>query len=187
MDSEFLQTLMEKNVRNKPVGWFSSLQTYFKGPIESFSIRIGDLVSFRRIAQDVRSKGEEFFSAKIRKQKLTQQVNWEETYPHLKALVDHASKTGRIFDQKLKDFGLFLFLKSGPSAYKFLSKELPLPSIQTVRNELGQIENVVEGEIRVEELSNYLKAHNLPPYIWLSEDATRCISKVSKKKYIRTF
>lgn len=173
---------MEKNVRNKPPGWFTTLNTYYTGPVENFSIKIGDLISFKRIAMDVKAKGLEFFTVSRKPNKNIKEVNnWEAQYPCLKLMLDHAKKSSRVYDKKLKDLGLFLFLRCGPSAYSFLVKKLPLPSLQTVKKELGLIENVVEGNVRVDDLVTFLKTNRLPPYVWLSEDATRCISKVSMR------
>lgn len=59
-----------------------------------------------------------------------------------------------------------------------MGKLLPVPSIQTIKRDLGAVENIEEGKIRSDELKEFLEKNNYEKYVWLSEDATRCVSRV---------
>uniref|UniRef100_A0A336MEY4 CSON014468 protein n=1 Tax=Culicoides sonorensis TaxID=179676 RepID=A0A336MEY4_CULSO len=173
-DSDDIYNLIEETIRRNG---YSNLSSYYTGDLKNFRMKTGDKIRFKQIAQDARNKGKEFFEEPKINNKIKKQT-WDNEYPFLKMMVQQASKLNRNYDQKLKDLGLYLFLKSGPSTYKFMTENLPLPSIQTVKNELGSIENVIEGEVRVKEFIKFLEVNKLPPVVWLSEDATRSITKI---------
>lgn len=78
----------------------------------------------------------------------------------------------------MKELCLLLFLTGGPTTYNLLSSVLPLPSLALIRKELGIFKHVSEGILRVDELKSFLIQNNLPLDIWLSEDATWCITQV---------
>lgn len=111
------------------------------------------------------------------------------------------------YSEALKSFATFLFVKCGRSGYEFLSQNLPLPctntirefaylslpsmllsvavaftsafySIHTVKNIDKNKTRIVEGQLRIQELSEYLDRMKAPRCVWLSEDATAIVSKV---------
>lgn len=163
---------LDEVVRQRPT-FYPSLPTYFQGQIEHFSLKIADKLLLKKIEIEVMKHEPEYFI-----QPVTKKPDWKNKYPLLKLLVEHCVQNKTQFDPELKKLGLYLFIKCGPSAYNFLRQSFPLPSKQTVKNELSSIENIVEGELRVDRLLQHLSDHKLPKVVWLSEDATRCVSKV---------
>lgn len=92
-----------------------------------------------------------------------------------------------MYTEDMKEISLLIFLKGGPSTYSLLCEVLPLPSLSSVRQDLGSMENVIEGQLRVQELKGFLLSNNLPLDIWLSEDATRCITQVCFVIFLNIF
>lgn len=91
-------------------------------------------------------------------------------------------KAGYRFEELTKMFAAYIFMLSGPLAYETLNANLPLsiPSISTVHRFIADKgPRVIEGEMRTDELLQYLKNRNLPLKVSLSEDATRITAKVS--------
>lgn len=91
-------------------------------------------------------------------------------------------KPGYRFDELTKMFSAYIFMLTGPLAYETLNANLPLsvPSISTVSRFLKDNgPKVVEGNMRTDELVQYLKSRNLPLRVSISEDATRITAKVS--------
>lgn len=166
--------LLEDVIRQRPF-YYSLFSTYYKGEIKDFRIKWSDKLLLQKIEKQIIEKGSDFF---VLPKPRGKQNYWKTKYPLLKLLVEHCESGSQKYDPDLKRLGLYLYIKCGPSAYSFLYEHLPLPRKQTVKNELGSIENIVEGELRVTRLLQHLKDHNLPNIIWLSEDATRCVSKV---------
>lgn len=90
-------------------------------------------------------------------------------------------KGGYRFDEDIKQFATYFRMLAGPLAYETLQKnlELCLPSLSSTNRYMRkQSNNIVEGCIRTNELVNYLKARDLPPFVALSEDATRITGTV---------
>ncbi|GAB0086470.1 Peptidase S1, PA clan [Sergentomyia squamirostris] len=73
------------------------------------------------------------------------------------------------------DYGLYMFMLSGPIAYKNLAKNTAeLPSLSKIKKYLQEQDcRIEEGKLRAEELKEYINKQKLPPYVWLSEDATK--------------
>lgn len=91
-------------------------------------------------------------------------------------------KTGYRFDDLTKMFASYIFMLAGPLAYETINANLPLsiPSTSTVRRFItDKGPRVLEGHMREDELSTYLKDRNLPRKVSLSEDGTRITAKVS--------
>ncbi|KAF0688873.1 Uncharacterized protein FWK35_00037959, partial [Aphis craccivora] len=105
----------------------------------------------------------------------------------LKCLYECASKNqlntknNNRFDEQLKKFSVYLFIVGGRLLYETLHKNMndALPSISTLFRFLDNTQNnVTEGCFRFEELRVFLIKRNLPPKIWISEDATSITGKI---------
>lgn len=91
-------------------------------------------------------------------------------------------KQGYRHDEITKMFAAFLKMVSGLLAYEILHANFPLslPSVSTVNRFITDNgPRIVEGEMRSDELVQYLRSRNLPLVVSLSEDATRITAKVS--------
>lgn len=92
------------------------------------------------------------------------------------------NKTGKRikYPDLFKTFCTYLYILSGPKAYNTLRCALPIISLRTAQNHLGTMhgDRVVEGELRVDALKKFLDLTNSPYVVWLSEDATRIVSKL---------
>lgn len=77
------------------------------------------------------------------------------------------------YDRYMKEVGLYLFILAGPLAYETLQKNLPLPSIATVKRLLGAENKMREGELQVDAIKKQIDKLGLPPFIWAAEDDTR--------------
>lgn len=85
-------------------------------------------------------------------------------------------KQGYRYDDDLKRICVHNRLLSGPMAFKTLHLNLNgcFPSISTTNRYIHRVDHaIIEGELRVNELANYLKERNQPMWVCLSEDATR--------------
>lgn len=90
-------------------------------------------------------------------------------------------KEGYRFDEDTKSHASFLRMIAGRLAYETLQHNLPhaLPSLSTTDRFINQTHhNVIEGELRCNELVSYLNDRKLPLFVSLSEDATRVINRV---------
>lgn len=91
-------------------------------------------------------------------------------------------KQGYRFDILIKMFSAYIKMVAGLLAYETLHANFPLslPSVSTVNRFLADNgPQIVEGEMRTDELLRYLQSRNLPLEISLSEDATRITPKIS--------
>ncbi|XP_050514976.1 uncharacterized protein LOC126890166 [Diabrotica virgifera virgifera] len=105
----------------------------------------------------------------------------------LKYLLDSAirnskNKSGHTnkFDDGMKRFWLYIFISAGRMSYEILHSNLKniLPSVTTIHRQLEEMNNILEGEVRIEDLKLYLQKRNYPPIIFISEDQTALIKKV---------
>lgn len=78
------------------------------------------------------------------------------------------------YDRDLFHFSVYLFLVGGKSCYQSLQANLPMPSVSSIYKHIGKNKStIIEGEIRVNELNDYLEnKHVDEKIIWLKEDAT---------------
>lgn len=84
----------------------------------------------------------------------------------------------RRYSDAIKNFGIYLYIMCGKQAYEVISNNLPFPHPGTILQSISmQKENVIEGKLRVKELSDYLTRMNAPRNIWLSEDGSGIIPK----------
>lgn len=74
---------------------------------------------------------------------------------------------------------VYAYMLGGKLLYEFLRENLHLPSTSTVNCFIAQnSDKIVEGEVRVKQLSDYLDKMKAPRSVWLSEDATGIIPKI---------
>lgn len=103
------------------------------------------------------------------------------------------------YSQIIKDFFTYIYLLGGKNCYETLKANLPIPSTKTIRKfdlniksskvqfifvfTVRQIESneqrVTEGQLRCRELKTYLEQLGAEKVVWLSEDATQIIQKIS--------
>jgi hypothetical protein len=73
----------------------------------------------------------------------------------------------------------FLLRETYKKTLQVLYSNLPLPSISTVQQNMKNNDNkIVEGQLRMSELKDFLVSNNLPLKVWISEDGTRILDKV---------
>lgn len=99
----------------------------------------------------------------------------------LNELMDLFNKTGKriTFTSHFKTFCSYMYILAGPKAYKTLQMVLPLIALRTAQQHLHDTHTrIIEGELRIGALKEFLKRTKSPPVVWLSEDATRIISKL---------
>lgn len=97
----------------------------------------------------------------------------------ISTVLDYLKSGNKKYPRVTKNIGLFIYLHVGPTMYPFFQKNFFLPSLTLVKNYLkDEFEMIIEGELRVNQLQQWLERHNLPPVVWISEDATRVIPKV---------
>lgn len=92
------------------------------------------------------------------------------------------NKHGYRHDILTKMFAAFLKMVAGLLAYQILHANFPLslPSVSTVNRFITDNgPPIIEGEMRVDELLQYLQSRNFPLRISMSEDGTRCTAKIS--------
>ncbi|XP_055643677.1 uncharacterized protein LOC129779924 [Toxorhynchites rutilus septentrionalis] len=83
------------------------------------------------------------------------------------------------FADEFKTYCTYMYILAGPKAYNTLKSTLPLISLRTAQKHLHKtIDRVKEGKLRVEQLKKFLELTDSPPVVWLSEDATRLVSKL---------
>lgn len=148
---------------------YASFTSYYKGDLGTFQVPLGEIVVFEQISEEVqalRAKTEPLLEVSKTGHKL------------FDLMADFLGGKQKFYPKVIKEISLLLFLSGGPSTYNLLVDLLPLPSLPTIRRELGIIKPVTEGELRIKELKEFLVKNNLPLDVYLSEDATRCISQV---------
>lgn len=109
---------------------------------------------------------------------------------------------GRRFIENVQLFATYLYLMCGRACYETLSANLPIPQANTIRKfsmnysknswncflnycmfiTVGYISKskskIIEGQLRVQELSEYLERLKMPKKIWICEDASGINAKV---------
>lgn len=126
----------------------------------------------------------------------------------LKELVETARKNKKVhstryrYSDSVQWFATYLFLLGGRATYEFVSSNLPLPSVSTIREYIvsskmslfsdfllilaylvsyiqKRKEKIVEGELRCKELSEYLNKIGAPKEVWINEDGSGIVSHVA--------
>ena len=75
---------------------------------------------------------------------------------------------------------MYLYLVGGRLLYETLHANLKgsLPSITTLSRLISSSSLIEEGRFRFAELAQFLQERNLRPVVWISEDATKIVSKI---------
>lgn len=100
----------------------------------------------------------------------------------IKTAKNNANKklTHRRYPQSLQNFGMFLYMMCGKASYEIICNNIPLPQASTM---LGYInkkkQRIVEGGLRCSELASFLDKVGAPRVVWLAEDGSGIVSKVS--------
>ncbi|KAK3917567.1 50S ribosomal protein L4 [Frankliniella fusca] len=82
--------------------------------------------------------------------------------------------SGKRYSSNLKDMCTYLiFIVGGFLCYMVMYRNLPIPSVSTIRANLSSKDTIREGYFRFKELSDFLTARNLPRIVSISEDGTR--------------
>lgn len=76
----------------------------------------------------------------------------------------------------MKMAALYINIVGGALLYRSLRKNLGLPSRQVVLDYLYSSRNFVEGEFTFKELADFITHEQTVPYVWVSEDDTKCVS-----------
>lgn len=121
----------------------------------------------------------------VRKSFLPQE--YQQHFSHFLSVLLQSAETnsnradhGKRYSSKLKLFASYLFLYGGRSLYKILSTNLKnsLPSLKTVNRTVSSQFDYKEDELRVEELSIYLRLKKYNTNIWIQEDQTRINGRI---------
>lgn len=117
----------------------------------------------------------------------------------LKNYNNTSSKNNR-YSEDLMDFAIYIYIMAGKACYEVISANLPMPSFKTIRNNTvicikptviltrfvlsvfhiqRDKDRIVEGELRSEQLAKYLENIKSPKYVFLSEDASGVVQKVT--------
>lgn len=164
---------MELLIR-KRASKYQFFKDFYGDSSSNFKVSIGDVVIFKQISL----KFKMLAAASSNKHSIfsTNETGFKMLDLMLQNLHDNNKR--KIYDPELKEICLLLFLYGGRMTYNLLSELLPIPKLSSIRRELGEVANVQEGVLRVEELKSFLEKNNLPFDIWISEDATRCVAQV---------
>lgn len=97
----------------------------------------------------------------------------------ISTILKHIKDNNRQYTASMKQLALYFYLNVGPTFFEFLQRNLKLPSLTTTKQFLStEFEGIIEGKLRVAELSVWLEKHRLPRKVWIAEDATRIVRKV---------
>lgn len=119
------------------------------------------------------------------------------------ANTDKHANTAR-FSDDIKYFATYIYLLCGKACYETLSANLPFPKADTIRkciksNRISHYSDdltdaniffsvkyirdskakIIEGQLRIEELVEYLKSINAKKHIFIAEDASGIIDKIN--------
>lgn len=92
--------------------------------------------------------------------------------------VKRASSKKLEYSDHLKKVSLYIFILTGPLAYEVLRSNLMLPSISTVRQQLGKETPVKEGQLQIEPIKAAMELRKEPMFVWISEDDTKITSRI---------
>lgn len=84
---------------------------------------------------------------------------------------------GNRFDDNLKLFSTYLYLKGGASTYDTLSQNAPLPTLSAIKEDI-QKDRMNPCHIYAKELQSFLEKNNLPKHVIVAEDATRLLDRI---------
>lgn len=89
-----------------------------------------------------------------------------------------ASGKKLVYSDHLKKVSLYIFILAGPVAYEVLRNNLMLPSISSVRQQLGKETPVKEGQLQIESIKASMELKKEPKFVWISEDDTKITSRI---------
>lgn len=126
----------------------------------------------------------EYFIDELKKEQVEAQnyENESRTHTFLNKLTCTAdrnlqrTKSGYRFDRDIIDFSAMIRMIGGPLLYQTLHSNMPLaiPSLSTTNRYITKTNGqIIEGQLRVVELSRYLERRHLARIVVISEDATR--------------
>lgn len=92
--------------------------------------------------------------------------------------IDNNSGRKLSYTDAMKDTALYIFILGGPTVYRILRENLPLPSLTTVKARLGAEAPAQEGELRVDIIKRLMNTCNEPLYVWIAVDETKIISEL---------
>lgn len=102
----------------------------------------------------------------------------------METLLENASKNengnkGNKFSAELKEISCYCYIRGGKHFYLFLSKNLILPELSTIRKFMSHDLNLVyEGQWRFDEIAEYIVRHNMKKEIGVFEDGTKINERV---------
>lgn len=98
----------------------------------------------------------------------------------MECALNNANKksNGRRYNNVIKELAILIYSIGGLAIYEFLSRNLSLPSILTVRKKIYSNEALAEGEFRFKELKIFLQERKYPLKVHISEDATRVDGRI---------
>lgn len=89
-------------------------------------------------------------------------------------------KHGRRYEENLKKFALYLFLKGGKSTFECLAAnfEGSFPSLPTIKKLLSTVDTMLESELQIEYLFKYMSERHHTMTVWIAEDQTKVVEQV---------
>lgn len=94
-------------------------------------------------------------------------------------LTGKSEAKGARYTVETKNIGAYLYLMGGKKDYEELVVNLGLPSLSTILRHINKSCNkIVEGEVRIEQLLQFLEARSLPKSVFISEDGTKITTRV---------
>ncbi|XP_062554392.1 uncharacterized protein LOC134219622 [Armigeres subalbatus] len=86
---------------------------------------------------------------------------------------------GARYTTESKNIGAYFYLMGGKKDYEELVVNLGLPSLSTILRHIRKSCNkIVEGQLRIGKLLEFLEARNLPKIVFISEDGTKISPRV---------
>lgn len=86
---------------------------------------------------------------------------------------------GNRFLDEMKEIAAYCFIRGGKHFYEFLTKNLSLPDLKTVKKFMKvEMNCTYEGEMRFDIICDFLKANNIKLEVGIFEDGTKINEKV---------
>lgn len=100
----------------------------------------------------------------------------------LKQLIEQSIKqqSGKAlsYSEHLKKVSLYILMQAGPLVYDSLHKNLPLPSLTSVKRYLGKESPMIEGAFQFDIIKDEIKKNNESNFVWIAEDDTKITSRL---------
>lgn len=86
---------------------------------------------------------------------------------------------GNRYDDHVKELSAYFYARGDKHFYNFLSKNLNLPELSTVKKYMGKhLKHFTDGELRFDELKSFLETHNLSLGVGIYVDGTKINPRV---------